>query len=53
MEKKVDGTCKKLISLFLSFFKIGLFTIGGGIAMIPAIKYTVVDDKKWLNEEEW
>ena len=52
MEKKVDGTCKKLISLFLSFFKIGLFTIGGGIAMIPAIKYTVVDDKKWLNEEE-
>ena len=52
MEKKVDGTCKKLISLFLSFFKIGLFTINGGITMIPAIKYTVVDDKKWLNEEE-
>lgn len=43
---------KQLILLFTTFFKIGLFTIGGGLAMIPLIKRAVVDDYKWLTEEE-
>ncbi|HHX49262.1 MAG TPA: chromate transporter [Clostridiales bacterium] len=38
------------LDLFLSFFKIGLFTIGGGYAMIPLISSTVVD-KGWISEE--
>lgn len=38
--------------LFFSFFKLGLFTIGGGMAMIPLIQGIVVDKKKWMTEEE-
>lgn len=38
------------LDLFLSFLKIGFFTIGGGYAMIPIISSTVVD-KGWITEE--
>ena len=38
--------------LFLAFFKLGLFTIGGGMAMVPLIQGIVVDEKKWMSEEE-
>ena len=38
--------------LFLEFFKIGLFTIGGGYAMIPLIKETVLK-YNWLSEAEF
>ena len=38
--------------LFWSFFKLGLFTIGGGMAMIPLIQDIVVEQKKWMTEEE-
>lgn len=41
-----------LFELFLTFAKIGLFTFGGGYAMIAQIKETVVEQKKWLDEEE-
>lgn len=41
-----------MFELFLTFAKIGLFTIGGGYAMIPLIKQTVVDEKEWATEEE-
>ena len=39
-------------NLFWEFFKIGIFTIGGGMAMIPQIQQVVVKDKGWLSEEE-
>lgn len=41
-----------LLSLFLTFFKIGLFTFGGGYAMIANIREVVVEQKKWLDEED-
>ena len=41
-----------LLSLFLTFFKIGLFTFGGGYAMISQIKETIVEKKGWIDEEE-
>ena len=41
-----------LFELFFTFAKIGLFTFGGGYAMIAQIKETVVEQKKWLDEEE-
>lgn len=41
----------KLWELFYTFFKIGLFTIGGGYAMIPMIKTEVIN-KGWLTETE-
>ncbi len=43
---------KEYLGLFASFFKIGLFTIGGGMAMLPLIQHTVVDRKKWMTEGE-
>ena len=39
-------------SLFVTFLKIGLFTFGGGYAMIAQIKEYVVEKKKWLTDEE-
>lgn len=41
-----------LISLFVTFFKIGLFTFGGGYAMISQIKEYIVEKRKWIDEEE-
>lgn len=40
------------VQLFWTFFKLGLFTIGGGMAMIPLIQNIVVDQKHWMTEEE-
>lgn len=40
------------IELFLTFFKIGLFTFGGGYAMIPLIQKEVVERKKWISDED-
>jgi len=34
------------------FFKIGCFTFGGGYAMIPLIEREIVNNKKWIKEEE-
>jgi chromate transporter len=43
---------KLLGQLFINFFIIGLFTIGGGLAMLPFIQRMVVDKKRWLSEAE-
>ena len=42
-----------IFNLFITFFKIGLFTIGGGYAMISVVKDECVDKKKWINNEEF
>jgi len=41
------------LKLFLTFFKIGAFTFGGGYAMIPLIQIEVVDKNNWLNNDEF
>lgn len=41
-----------LRELFWSFFKIGLFTFGGGYAMIPLLRAELVERKKWLDDDE-
>ena len=38
--------------LFLTFAKIGLFTFGGGYAMIPLIQRETVERKKWINDND-
>ena len=43
---------KKLLNLFYTFFKIGLFTFGGGYAMIANIREIIVEKKGWLDEDE-
>lgn len=41
------------IDSFKTFFKIGMFTLGGGYAMIPIIEAEVVDKKKWVSKEDF
>ena len=41
-----------MLELFLTFFKIGLFTFGGGYAMISLIEDACVERKKWITHEE-
>ena len=41
-----------LLELFWSFFKVGLFTFGGGYAMIPLLQAELIERKKWLTEDE-
>ena len=42
-----------IFELFITFFKIGLFTIGGGYAMISVVQDECVERKKWLSNEEF
>ena len=44
---------KLFFEIFITFFKIGLFTIGGGYAMIPIIQQEVAERKRWMSDEEF
>lgn len=44
---------EKLHKIFLSFFKVGAFTFGGGYAMVLIIQREVVDKNKWLTMDEF
>ena len=48
----MKGKLKLLWELFYTFFKIGLFTFGGGYAMIPLIEREVVEGKKWISSDD-
>ena len=41
-----------LLDLYLTFTKIGLFTFGGGYAMLPLLEREVVENKKWATHDE-
>ena len=43
---------KDILKLFTSFFKIGLFTFGGGYAMIPLIQDEAVEKQKWISDDD-
>ncbi len=44
---------QSLWTIFLSFFKIGAFTFGGGYAMIPLIQREVISTRGWIEEHEF
>ena len=44
---------KSLGTLFFTFFKIGLFTFGGGYAMIALLEEEFIQRRKWLNKNEF
>ena len=44
---------KVYLSLFLAMLKIGLFTFGGGYAMIALLENEFVEKKKWLEKDEF
>ena len=43
---------KKYAELFVSFFKVGLLTFGGGYAMLPMLQREVVQRRGWITEEQ-
>ena len=43
----------RLLKLFTTFFKLGLFTIGGGYVMIPLIEREVVDRYRWIEKRDF
>ena len=47
--KKIKG----YLPLFLTMLKIGLFTFGGGYAMIALLENEFVEKKKWLEKDEF
>lgn len=44
---------RELLTMFGSFFKIGLFTFGGGYAMVPIIQREVIDRRGWVDRDEF
>lgn len=42
-----------LLKLFTTFFKIGLFSFGGGFAMIPLIQREVIERNKWIDDKDF
>lgn len=43
---------KDLMQLYWAFFRIGGLTFGGGLSMLPMLKYELVEKKKWISEED-
>lgn len=43
---------KKLLELYISFFKIGGLTFGGGLAALPMLRKEIVQKKKWVEEDD-
>lgn len=43
---------RELFELFAVFFKIGMFTFGGGYAMLPLLQDELVRKRKWATEKE-
>lgn len=52
MKQKFIAALKDSLGMFAVFFKIGLFSFGGGYAMLSMIEHEVVDKHKWLTHDE-
>ncbi|MCM0649610.1 chromate transporter [Clostridium swellfunianum] len=50
--RKGDSDTTILLQLFSTFFKIGLFSFGGGYAMIPIIQKEIVNKRAWVHKDE-
>ena len=46
-------TMQRLRTIFASFFKIGLFTFGGGYAMLPLIEQELIAKRGWIEHKEF
>ena len=43
---------KDLMALYWAFFRIGGLTFGGGLTMLPMLKYELVEKRDWITEED-
>lgn len=48
----MESRAKRIRALFITFFKIGAFTFGGGYAMIPLIQREIAENKKWITNDD-
>ena len=46
-------TMQRLTTIFVSFLKIGMFTFGGGYAMLPLIERELITKRKWIDQKEF
>lgn len=46
-------TMQRLSTIFFSFLKIGMFTFGGGYAMLPLIEQELITKRKWIEQKEF
>lgn len=53
MEKEKGPVRVKTPEMFFAFLKAGVFTIGGGYAMLPLVQEDLIQKKKWFNNEEF
>ena len=44
---------QRLSTIFFSFLKIGMFTFGGGYAMLPLIERELIAKRKWIEQKEF
>ena len=47
-----SGRARLALQLFVSFFRVGLFTFGGGYAMLPLLEREAIDRRRWATREE-
>lgn len=52
VKKNFAAIMKECLKMFAVFFKIGLFSFGGGYAMLTMIEHEVVDKRGWLTHDE-
>lgn len=48
----MSSRLKQLWQIFAAFFKIGAFTFGGGLAMIPLIQKEAVENHGWVSDDD-
>ena len=46
------GKLRELLDIYIAFVKIGAFTFGGGLAMMPMMQRELVDKRNWITEED-
>ncbi|MGI6494757.1 MAG: chromate transporter [Kiritimatiellia bacterium] len=52
LSPETGGARPSLLSLYLSFFRVGAVMFGGGYAMLPLLEREVVDRRRWCRESE-
>ena len=48
----MKGKIRQYLELYLAFVKIGAFTFGGGLAMMPIMQRELIEKRGWVTEEE-
>ena len=48
----MNSKLRQFVELYLAFLKIGAFTFGGGLAMMPIMQRELIEKRGWLTDEE-